>query len=61
MSMLTFLILWMLSHGVTLADFTATRRPAYVPHLMSENPPEARIVSRTSIFSLTTMRFGSSS
>jgi hypothetical protein len=56
---LTFLIFTKSSVSAILNVFTATRHPLYLPHLMSENPPEARIVSSTVTFSVIIMDSGS--
>ena len=57
--MVTFLIFRKSSCGETLMVFTATRCPMYVPRLISANPPDASIVSETSILSVIIMESGS--
>ena len=52
---LTLLIFGSLSCSAIFMDFTATRCPMYVPVLTSANPPEANILSETSISSVIIM------
>ena len=59
--MRTFLILRQLAFSVILVVFTATGCSMYLPDLMSANPPEARISSETSIFSVIIMERGNRS
>ena len=56
---LTFLIFTKSSCSATLRVFTATRCPMCLPHLTSENPPQASILSSTSIVSVMIMESGS--
>jgi len=57
--MLTFLIFRKSSFAATLTVLTATRRPMYIPDLMSANPLEANSMSETSTSPDITMRSGS--